>query len=319
MKKNYKQLQREAFSAEFKKFCRKNIQTPMNELEKKRKNHIIGLFITALIGAIAEGFSLYFIYIEYIAENITKHTLTPAIMVPFLFVPLCMSIIKKYKNKAKEIILPKLLSYLGEFEITPSNCIHNYTTDYIQTLDLLPSFDVCKYDDCFHGTYNDVKLGVSELKLKEIHYDSKGRRHEHIVFQGLFVCTSSFKKFNSRTIIKRDGGARFAGDKRVHLEDPEFEKYFDVISSDQIEARYLITPAFMNRMVELNRKGIGRTMSVSFENDNINIAIASSKDWFEIPLFKPATEIANYRAILLELISIFSIIDTLKLDQNIGA
>ncbi len=319
MKKNYKQLQREAFSAEFKKFCRKNIQTPMKELEKKRKNYIIGLVIIALIGVVIEAFAIYYIYIVYINETVTKHTVTTALMIPFIFWPLCMGIIKKYKNKAKEVILPKLLSYIGEFEITPSNCIHNYTTDYMQTIDLLPSFDICKYDDCFHGTYNDVKLGVSEIKLKEIRYDAKGRRRENIVFQGLFVCTSSFKKFEGRTIIKRNGSATFAGDKRVHLEDPEFEKYYDVIGSDQIEARYLITPAFMNRMVELNKRGIGRTMTISFENDNINIAIASSKDWFEIPLFKPATEIANYRAIILELISIFSIIDTLKLDQNIGA
>ena len=316
MKKNYKKLQREAFSAEFQRFCRKNIQAPMKELEKKRKNYINGVIITALFGIFLEVSSAYYIFVNEIKGD---NALTPLVIIPLLFSGLCFTIMKKYKDKAKEIILPKLLSYLGNFEITPNNAIHNYTTDYMRTLDLFPSFEICQYDDCFHGSYNDVKLGVSEIKLKDIYYDSKGRRHQHIVFQGLFVCTSSFKKFEGRTIIKRDGGARFAGDSRVHLEDPEFEKCFDVISNDQIEARYLITPAFMNRMVELNKKGIGRTMSVSFENDNINIAIASSKDWFEIPLFKPATDIANYRAIILELISIFSIIDTLKLDQNIGA
>ncbi len=315
MKKNYKQLQREAFSAEFQKFCRKNIQAPMQKLEKKRINYIIGIFCVIILGIIAECFSGYFLYIN---ENKTEHSLTPLFVIPFIISGICFAIAKRYKNEAKEIILPKLLSYIGDFEITPNNAIHNYTTDYMRTLDLLPSFEVCQYDDCFHGSYNDVKLGVSEIKLKDIYYDSKGRRREHTVFQGLFVCTSSFKKFEGRTIIKRDGGGRFAGDSRVHLEDPEFEKCFDVISNDQIEARYLITPAFMNRMVELNKKGIGRTMSVSFENDNINIAIASSKDWFEIPLFKPATDIVNYRAIILELISIFSIIDTLKLEQNIG-
>ncbi|MEM6796310.1 MAG: DUF3137 domain-containing protein, partial [Acidobacteriota bacterium] len=44
------------------------------------------------------------------------------------------------------------------------------------------------------------------------------------------------------------GGA--AALKRVRLEDARFEKEFEVVSSDQVEARYLLTPALMERLME---------------------------------------------------------------------
>ena len=100
MKKNYKKLQREAFSAEFTKFCRKNIQEPMKELEKKRMNYILGICLISMIGVIAEGFVGYNMFIN---EQITQHSITPLIIIPFVIFGLCMMVVKTYKNKAKEI------------------------------------------------------------------------------------------------------------------------------------------------------------------------------------------------------------------------
>ena len=61
-----------------------------------------------------------------------------------------------------------------------------------------------------------------------------------------------------------------------------------------------------------------QNISLSFENNNINIGIHSTKDWFEVPILKPANDINNYRNILIQLINILSIINTLKLQQAIG-
>ncbi len=314
MAKDSKKLQKAVFSTEFKKFCRKNIQAPMREVEKKRKNYIGGIFGTAFIGAILELILLYSIYVN---EKIDVDFIQILIFIALITVSVCIWIAKLYKTKAKQIILPQLLSYIGEFEILDKKNVEYYLTSYLHNIDLIETFNKSSFDDCLRGKYNDVELGISETHLTYVSGSGK-RRTEKTVFKGLFVCFRSFKKFEHRTVIKRETAFSFNGSKAVNLEDPEFEKLYQVTSSDQIEARYLITPAFMNRMVELNKKGIGRMMTISFEEDNVNIAISSSKDWFEIPLFKPATDITNYRAILLELITIFSIIDTLKFDQNIN-
>ena len=62
------------------------------------------------------------------------------------------------------------------------------------------------------------------------------------------------KTFKGTTIIKRDRGkvanffrSKMSGLESVKLEDPKFEKLFDVYGNDQIEARYLLTPSFMER------------------------------------------------------------------------
>jgi hypothetical protein len=44
------------------------------------------------------------------------------------------------------------------------------------------------------------------------------------------------------------------GQQLVSLEDPEFEKTFVVYSKDQIEARYVLTPAMMDNLLSLSRK-----------------------------------------------------------------
>lgn len=315
MAKNSKKLQKEVFSAEFHKFCRKNIQAPMRELEKTRHNYIFAICCVIALLTIFAGIILTSAYIN---ESFNSDIIQMLFGIFAVGAFCCTTIAKRYKTNAKEIILPQLLSYIGEFKILDKNNVSKYLTSYLHGLDLISEFNTSSFDDCLHGTYNGVELGISETELTYVTRSGK-HRHSRPVFKGLFVCFKSFKKFQYRTIIKRDTAFFLTGREKVSLEDPEFESLYSVISDDQIEARYLITPAFMNRMVELNKKGIGRMMTVSFEEDNVNIAISSSKDWFEIPLFKPATDIVNYRAIILELISIFSIIDTLKLDQNIGA
>ena len=37
----------------------------------------------------------------------------------------------------------------------------------------------------------------------------------------------------------------------MKLENPDFEKTFDVYSTDQIEARYLLSPSMMERLLAL--------------------------------------------------------------------
>ena len=46
----------------------------------------------------------------------------------------------------------------------------------------------------------------------------------------------------------------FANKNRVKLENKKFEKYFDVISENQIEARRIITPKMMEKLIELKEK-----------------------------------------------------------------
>ena len=105
----------------------------------------------------------------------------------------------------------------------------------------------------------------------------------------------------------------------IKLEDVDFMKQYKVISNDEIEARYLITPSFMERFAKLVTVFKSYKSECSFYNDKLMIAIDTSKDLFEIgSLKKPLTDIETVAPCYRELKSIFDMIDYFKLDQKTG-
>ena len=106
---------------------------------------------------------------------------------------------------------------------------------------------------------------------------------------------------------------------KVTLEDPIFEKKFDVYSTDQIEARYLLTTSFMERLLELSSSYGDSDLQCSFYNDRLLLMIASRKNHFETgSIFQPADFTDDINIILRDMSTIFKIIDDLKLYQRSG-
>ena len=66
--------------------------------------------------------------------------------------------------------------------------------------------------------------------------------------------------------LKKRYNARF-----VHLEDPDFEKYFVVYADDEVTARMILTPAIMRQITRL-RETFGHDMMFSFSKDTFYYA-----------------------------------------------
>lgn len=106
--------------------------------------------------------------------------------------------------------------------------------------------------------------------------------------------------------------------QKVNLEDPEFAKRFNTFSNDQIEARYLLTTAFMNRFLSMAMQYNYKVKAVFADNRLYVMIETYNKNWFEIPFFKSAVDMKNYKTILSEFSGLLGVIDALKLEQNIG-
>ncbi len=350
-------------SSKFVKFCRQNFSKDMASLESTRKYYILAIAVVILITVIV--FCLYILYHISVSENMFApppefaanfDLLPPEMKMAYMsynnmkYVPVLFSVIKGlaalaipggmiyviikiYKNKAKDIILEKLLSYIGNFHRVNdygAECQHK---EYIQRLNLFNKFNSYSCDDRIQGKYNSLDIDISEIELSyitktksSVRTGSSKRTAEHTstktIFKGIVIKVPSYKKYQGFTIIKKNFDSisnknNYSNVEKVNLEDPEFEKLYDVYSTDQIEARYLLTTAFINRMVELAKKEIGKNITVSFEQGNVNIAVASEKDWFEIPIIRKV-QVEDFRAIIAELAALLAIIDSLKLEQNIG-
>lgn len=101
---------------------------------------------------------------------------------------------------------------------------------------------------------------------------------------------------------------------KVTLEYNNFNKRFNIYSHDQTEARYLLTPAFMEKFYDLKNIFKSKKISCSFYEDKLMAVIYTKKDTFEIGnLFTPVTNPKNIAQFYKELNAIYNIIDVLKI------
>ncbi len=311
MPKEYLAIKKRLHSGAFNDFYKKNFENSLNYLERKRKNRLRDVTLLGILVALL--FFIWILFAPYIDnEDLRNIVLVVPLLVTILTI---IIIINKYNVEVKKTIFNKLLSFIGNFKYVDSTQYSTNDRAYIESLNLFDKFNIYRKDDRFKGEYNNLSVDIMEIYLaKQTRYGKK--RHVRTIFKGIFIVVPCLKKYESSTIIKANSIKIGNNKNRIKLEDPEFEKIYDVYSDDQIEARYLITPSLMERLVQLNNKG--KKIILSFENGNINIGIPSNENWFEFPIYKTLYDEKQYKTIIKQFIVILSIIDSLKLYQNIG-
>lgn len=188
-------------------------------------------------------------------------------------------------------------------------------------------------EDMVQGTADKTRIEFSEVhaEYKTETRDSKGRRHTqwHTIFKGLFFIADFNKHFKGRTFVLPDTAEKLFGKfgqalqglgkshgELVKLEDPVFEKEFAVYSTDQVEARYILSPALMRRILEFKRK-TGSTVYFSFCGGEVNIGISSRKNRFEPKLFSTVLDIELAREFVSDLQLALGIVEDLNLNTRI--
>ena len=105
----------------------------------------------------------------------------------------------------------------------------------------------------------------------------------------------------------------------IHLEDPAFEKKFNAYSTDEIEGRYLITTAFMERFMNLQTAFGSKRAKCAFYNNSIMFAISTNKNLFEIGnLFTKLENPKQMNEFFDEFASILLLVEHFKLDEKTG-
>ena len=105
----------------------------------------------------------------------------------------------------------------------------------------------------------------------------------------------------------------------VKLEDADFNKNYVVLSEDQVEARYLITPSFIDRFKELAKVYNAKHIRCAFYDDKVLFAINTNKDLFEFgSLFHTLLDVKYIENYYDEIKVIFDIVDLFRLDEKTG-
>jgi hypothetical protein len=228
-----------------------------------------------------------------------------------------------YKKVVKYGVFSEILKFFGDFSYFPGG--HKSEIASFEKFGIVPNHDKSqsKTEDLITGKYKDVDVRFEEWILGK-----KSGKHSYEVFRGATILMSFNKNFNGKTIIKNDGGMVgnffkknlgniFNDLEKVDLEDIEFEKMFEVYSSDQIEARYLITTSFMERLKGLSKFFESNKVEAGFYQNELFLMFYGSRNLFEPrSLFKEVNLVAECRTVIEQMNLIFDLISFLKLDQR---
>lgn len=184
--------------------------------------------------------------------------------------------------------------------------------DVLKGARLLPGYDSRKFEDLIEGDRAETHFSLVECKLTEQQGSGKNRRTV-TTFQGLLFHIEYPDRFLGRTLIARQGWWKgFFGDKdlqKVDLVAKELEDNFTIYSNDQVEARALLTPDRMERLIALERHFKGGRLRGVFEGDHLTLAL-EAEDQFEAgSIWKPLVDPERYISALTEIGLVCDVID----------
>ncbi len=197
---------------------------------------------------------------------------------------------------------------------------------------LLPSYTRCAFEDHFAG----ARLGC-DFELYEAHLEqrrSTGKSTHYVtVFRGVLIRINFPRKVEGVTVITRDLGlfngvealGRSFGSRkleRIALVDPRFEKAFEVYGTDQVLARYMLDPAFMERLLALETALKGKNVRAAFDEHSGHgelLIAAETGNLFESgSMFKPLADQARVTKLVADLTRITEIIENLVKAPELG-
>ena len=113
----------------------------------------------------------------------------------------------------------------------------------------------------------------------------------HYTYRGMFCWLNFKKQLNGHTVIlpksqsaefDRLASFSFKEEQKVNLEDPRFTNQFIVYSTDQVEARYVLSMAFMEKIIALKEK-FDQSILLSFQNQQMYLAVKNKHGLFSFP------------------------------------
>ena len=102
----------------------------------------------------------------------------------------------------------------------------------------------------------------------------------------------------------------------VKLENPEFEEHFVVYSTDQQEARYILSSQIMERILWFKQKTDQR-IYMSFRKKHVYVGISGGNDRFEPSLFQTLLRNELFEQYITDIELVLGLVEDLNLNRRI--
>lgn len=151
--------------------------------------------------------------------------------------------------------------------------------------------NIFKSEDFLEGTFEGYAFKSADVHLQERRSSGKSS-YTVTTFQGRFYVVDFPRRFPEDVYIMPTPSfwfSPFSDIKKIPLESVDFNRAFNVYSKDQHSAFYLMTPRFMEKIVEFSSKY--DKVTYAFKNNEILIAVDYRSDNFD---FKFADELEDF-------------------------
>ena len=180
-------------------------------------------------------------------------------------------------------------------------------------------------NDYICGTYKNVKFEQSDIHIQE-KYEEEDKDGNKIItwetiFEGRYMIFDFNKNFKSNVqVISNDfikrSLPRIKNNKKVKLEDIEFNKMFKIYSEIEHDAFYILTPHFMEKIKKLYKE-LDAPIKLTFMENKLHVAVNNGDDSFEYNVLNPINEEEIEQDIIKDIKLITDFVNELNLDNNL--
>ena len=171
-------------------------------------------------------------------------------------------------------------------------------------------------EDMMSGEVQGVRVRFSDFYAAEKVRTKNGTRTD-VKFHGVLFVADFHKRLNCevRVCHKNSRNLRRYG-QRANMDDVKFEEFFDVYTTDQVGARYALTPLLMQRLTEIYLR-LGSQINAVLRDDKIYMAIETWRDNFEPRIDCSLKQDATIELYVDEIGALVGIVSELNLNRKI--
>jgi hypothetical protein len=167
------------------------------------------------------------------------------------------------------------------------------------------------------------KIGATSFEFSDLDVSVSSGKSRQEIFRGVFFVADFNKNFSGETYVtSRHSLLHLSlvpdtppGDV-VKLEDPEFESAFATHSNSQIEARYILTPALMRRILHFSQQR-KTPVAIAFRGTSMFIAMYNASTKLEPVLWQTLHQPSLFFGIWANLEFLCGIVSEMDLNTRI--
>lgn len=307
-------------TAEFESYFHKHIRPNILVLEYRRKRIVFRRFLIILMGLALISLAYVAIYVRDYVE--VKDSFGAFFLTSLVVIVIGAIIVnlyadgKKFRNDFKKGYIAPIVKFVNpDFNYFPDKFIAEDMFNYSRLFKHYPNR--FKGSDLIEGKIGNAKAQFSEVNAVYVLNPDAPKKNERKkkIFSGLFFVADFGTTLQKSTLVVprsdlqdvfSNGSHRERTEQLVEVDYPEFSEYFTVYSEDVNEANLLLTRDFMQRILALRKKHLGR-ISISFVESCLYITISMSDRLLEPQVLKKLTSV-EYATVYFNQIKLASIL-----------